>query len=174
MKKYSAASFLVAILLILVLWMLYPLALLFAIKCGLLDEATWKNAGVFGDSFGALNTLFAGMALAGLAFNIYLQSKQLQGLDQKEERTAEQLRTQTRLAAFTALLQTYHAEADTYERIAQNISGNEPINDFARITAVQNRAGVLAKRNSVVLQIENILDTSTAPIVADKPEKGAA
>lgn len=174
MKSKGAASFLAAVLLVLVAWLLYPLVMLIAIKCGLLDEATWKNAGVFGDAFGALNTLFAGLALAGLGINIYLQSKQLRELEVKEERTAEQLRTQTRLSALTALLQTYQAEAETYERIAQGISGSEPINDFSRITAVQNRAGVLAKRNAIVAQIEEILVGTPTGVNDTSPKESAA
>lgn len=37
----------------------------------------WKESGVFGDSFGGLNALFSGSALAGVIFSILLQRDEL-------------------------------------------------------------------------------------------------
>jgi hypothetical protein len=37
----------------------------------------WPERGLFGDSFGAVNTLFSGLAFAGLIVAIFLQQKQL-------------------------------------------------------------------------------------------------
>jgi hypothetical protein len=38
---------------------------------------TWANRGTFGDMFGAVNTLFSGLAFAGLIFANLTQSKEL-------------------------------------------------------------------------------------------------
>lgn len=38
---------------------------------------TWSERGTFGDMFGAVNTLFSGLAFAGLIYTIYLQSNEL-------------------------------------------------------------------------------------------------
>ena len=43
----------------------------------------WAERGVFGDSFGAINSLFSGLAFAGVIFTILLQRKELQ-LQRKE------------------------------------------------------------------------------------------
>ena len=45
----------------------------------------WTQRGLFGDSFGALNSFFSGLALAGVIITIYLQSRELR-LQRKEMR----------------------------------------------------------------------------------------
>lgn len=37
----------------------------------------WQDAGVIGDSFGAVNALFSGLALAGVVMTLYLQSRDM-------------------------------------------------------------------------------------------------
>lgn len=44
---------------------------------------TWSDRGTFGDMFGAINTLFSGLAFAGIIIAIFLQSKELE-LQRKE------------------------------------------------------------------------------------------
>ncbi len=43
----------------------------------------WSKSGSFGDTFGAINSLFSGLALAGIIYTIYLQKTEL-GLQRKE------------------------------------------------------------------------------------------
>ncbi len=43
----------------------------------------WGKRGTFGDSFGAVNALFSGLAFAGLIYTIYLQKEEL-GLQREE------------------------------------------------------------------------------------------
>jgi hypothetical protein len=57
---------------------------------------SWDNRGTFGDSFGAINSLFSGLAFAGVIFTILLQRRELSlqreelNLTRKElHRTAE-------------------------------------------------------------------------------------
>ena len=45
----------------------------------------WTQKGLFGDSFGALNSFFSGLALAGVIITVYLQSRELR-LQRKEMR----------------------------------------------------------------------------------------
>jgi hypothetical protein len=42
------------------------------------NAANLTSLGTFGDSFGALNTLFSGMAFAGIVLSLFFQSKQIQ------------------------------------------------------------------------------------------------
>jgi hypothetical protein len=37
----------------------------------------WEHKGIFGDMFGAVNTLFSGLAFAGVIYAIFLQSEEL-------------------------------------------------------------------------------------------------
>ena len=51
----------------------------------------WVKSGSFGDTFGAINSLFSGLALAGIIYTIYLQKTEL-SLQRKElEYTREEL-----------------------------------------------------------------------------------
>jgi hypothetical protein len=43
----------------------------------------WEDRGVFGDSFGAVNALFSGLAFSALIYTVHLQRKEL-GLQRKE------------------------------------------------------------------------------------------
>lgn len=56
-----------------------------------LSFTNWSESATFGDSFGAINSLFSGLALAGIIYTIYLQKIEL-GLQRKElEYTREEL-----------------------------------------------------------------------------------
>jgi hypothetical protein len=68
--------FLVAFFLVIVLW----IGFLFGTYVGFKD---WEQSGVFGDTFGAVNALFSGLALGGVFVAILLQSQELQ--HQREE-----------------------------------------------------------------------------------------
>lgn len=52
----------------------------------------WAVRGQFGDSFGALNTLFSGMAFAALVVAVILQTKELSLQRQELQETREELR----------------------------------------------------------------------------------
>ncbi|MBY0446745.1 MAG: hypothetical protein K2Q15_16240 [Burkholderiales bacterium] len=164
MQNNKTVYFIAAIFGVIIVWLLYPIALLLALKCGLIDKSTWESAGVFGDAFGALNTLFSGLALAGLAINIFIQNRQLRELERKEAMTSHQLRMQTKMSVLTALLTTYQAEAETYERIALSIKGDQEFDNISRLTAIQNRDQVLKKRNIFLREVESILDSANTPI----------
>ncbi len=54
----------------------------------------WSNRGTFGDMFGAINSLFSGLAFAGLLYTIYLQSKELSLQRQELQETRQELEGQ--------------------------------------------------------------------------------
>lgn len=78
--------------------------------------------GTIGDSFGALNTLFSGLALAGLAITITLQLRELKSLADKEEQTTKAVAAQTQALKHAALLTYYNNEIDRLERLSEYIS----------------------------------------------------
>ena len=76
------------VVIILIVWLISP----FFIQCYFNN---WTTSGTFGDSFGAINSLFSGLALAGIIYTIYLQKIELE-LQRKESReTKIQSRTQS-------------------------------------------------------------------------------
>lgn len=58
------------IILVLIIWILSAILILYG-----LDD--WADRGTFGDLFGAVNALFAGLAFAGLIYTILLQKQDL-------------------------------------------------------------------------------------------------
>ncbi|WP_077165964.1 hypothetical protein [Acinetobacter genomosp. 33YU] len=61
------------IIFVLLLWIIYPLGLKF-----FLSSNDWNILGTFGDTYGALNTLFSGLAFAVLILSLFLQRKELE------------------------------------------------------------------------------------------------
>ena len=122
-------------------WVAYGAALLF-----LPYFTTDQQRGLFGDMFGALNTLFSGLAFAGVIYAVHLQTLELalqrQELEQTrdelrrssdaQEQTSRALRQQLFLAALTASIQ---ASAALLERLPPQSVGAEE--QEARISARQ-------------------------------------
>lgn len=52
----------------------------------------WNNSGTFGDTFGAINSLFSGLALAGIIYTIYLQKTELSLQREELKYTREELK----------------------------------------------------------------------------------
>ena len=60
--------------------------------CVYYSFSNWQERGTFGDAFGALNTLFSGLAFVGIIYTIFLQRKEL-ALQRKElELTRQELK----------------------------------------------------------------------------------
>lgn len=62
-----AAILLIVIYAVFLIWATYPI-----------DRITIANAGVFGDSFGVLTSLFSALAFAGVAFTLAMQKEQIE------------------------------------------------------------------------------------------------
>lgn len=90
--------------LVVLLWLLYPYLIAYGLLSLVPEHSTWSTLGTYGDSFGALNTLFSGLALAGLALNIYLQSSQIRKFETREQ----QIETERiRLSLYERRFQVY-------------------------------------------------------------------
>ncbi len=67
----------------------------------------WVDSGVFGDTFGAINSLFSGLAFAGLLYTILLQSRELklqrEELAMNREQLISSAASQKEQAAYTLL-----------------------------------------------------------------------
>lgn len=108
------------------IWLTYPHLLVSDAARWFIPSGDWARRGVIGDSFGALNALFSGLALAGLGINIYLQSKQLSQLEKKEKTNEAQLAMQAQAMRFTALLNYYNNEIDRLERLSDEMLNLDP------------------------------------------------
>jgi hypothetical protein len=69
----------------------------------------WGNRGTFGDMFGAVNTLFSGLAFAGVIYAIILQGREL-------ELQREELRASRKEYQFSNKLKKMEILNDFYER----------------------------------------------------------
>ena len=56
------------------------------------SDSRLAKQGQYGDSFGALNALFTGLALAGVGFTLYLQIREIRELEEKRVAEEEQQR----------------------------------------------------------------------------------
>lgn len=83
----------------------------------------YKDAGVFGDMFGALNTLFTGFAFVGVIYTILLQRKQLKMLRDELDDTREATKHQQFESTFFQLL-------DLLTRIVESLRLNSRVGDF--------------------------------------------
>jgi hypothetical protein len=112
--------FLIAFVMVIVLWTAFLIITYVAFK-------DWNESGVFGDTFGAVNALFSGLALGGVIVAILLQSQELQYQReeirmtrevQKESSVAQQgqlnmLATTARLNALSTIVE-YHIRMSEY------------------------------------------------------------
>ncbi len=129
-----------------------------------LRNDSYVERGTFGDMFGAVNSLFSGLALAGIILTILLQRKELalqrQELrDTREElkrsalaqensevalrRQAENLKISAKLTALNSLVSYY---TDLESRFNQGYEVNYSISEARR------------KRDSCIQRIEEILE----------------
>ncbi|MDR1746941.1 MAG: hypothetical protein LBR49_06685 [Tannerella sp.] len=118
--KYGSWFMLIAIIII-AICLIYPLVL-FLIN-GTMD---WSKSGTFGDSYGALNTLFSGLAFAGVIVTFLIQKHELSF--QREE--MEETRREFLLNRSTNIIYNQLALFETaVERLTIPIQ-NEMVNGF--------------------------------------------
>lgn len=118
MKRYKALFILFAAVVLIQCVLGYVIASQFA---------DWQHRGTFGDMFGAVNTLFSGLAFAGVIYAIFLQSQELE-LQRKElELTRSELSksaaAQTELAKLTlhtAKINAVSSKLNTYTTLMVN------------------------------------------------------
>lgn len=100
------------------IWLAYPLIISHDIVSLIFPWMSWTKRGQIGDSFGALNTLFSGLALVGLWINLNMQGEQLKKLEKKEQDNEDQLRAQVETLKESALLSYY---SDEIKRLTEGI-----------------------------------------------------
>lgn len=73
-----------------------------------IEEMSVAKAGVFGDSFGALNTLFSGLAFAGLVITLLMQRYELKLQREDIRETRREIRTQNFESTFFQMVRLHN------------------------------------------------------------------
>lgn len=152
--KKKTTSLKLMILIVVTIWSVSALLIYFGLD-------TWDQRGTFGDLFGAVNSLFSGLAFAGLMYTIFqtqqdleLQRKEVTAnrkqliksakAQQKSEKAlaaqVEQMKVAQRLDALKTLINYY------------NLQIANPNNSEIVIEKARN------KRRSTILEIETLID----------------
>jgi hypothetical protein len=131
----------------------------------------WPTRGQFGDVFGAVNSLFSGLAFAGLIYTVFLQReelalqrneleltrKELHRTAQAQEQSEVALRAQADAASQSARLTTTSALLEHYRgELKQMLTLVIPSNDPRRAVMqdlIRREAALLAIFNSMYIQI---------------------
>ncbi len=101
-------------LVVLALWLAYQYwlpSLMTFLDC----KTDLTGSGTFGDSYGALNTLFAGLAFAGIIISIVLQSQELRETREELRGQKEQLERQAFENAFFQMLRLHNEIANSFK-----------------------------------------------------------
>ena len=119
--------------------------------------------GQFGDSFGAVNALFAGLAFAGVIFAIILQKKELELQRQELKETRDEIRGQKeQLQAQDQTLQKQNFENSFFQLLSFH---NEIVNSLMalKLTSQEKVEGRMCFRvflQTLSLHYESYMDTS--------------
>lgn len=145
------------------IWLLFIIFFIWLISYPLLDYfyPALNSKGTFGDSFGAINSLFSGLALAGIIYTILLQRKELalqrqeirdnrrelarsataqENSERSLKRQAENLKVTARLNALSTLISHYNQPRET--KTAQHLSKNSTLKYIAEIEKILNKKSI--------------------------------
>lgn len=86
------------------------------------DEKLQGVLGTFGDSFGALNTLFSGLAFSGIIISIFLQSKELKETRGEIKAQGKQFELQTEALTKQIFENTFFQLLHLHNEITQSIT----------------------------------------------------
>ena len=107
---------------IFIIWSAFPYIISSETFKTIMPTKVWDDRGVFGDSFGALNTLFSGIALAGLFINIKIQNHQIRKLEEKDDRFEALQEKQILILKNTGLLNYHTNQIMQIERNADQLA----------------------------------------------------
>ena len=91
------------------------------------------NAAEAGDMFGGINALFSGLALAGVIFAVWLQTKDVQTNQKNLEKTIESNKQSLEIMALSSLIQEADSALLRYERWEQKEGAGNYENAKAKV-----------------------------------------
>lgn len=121
MKK-SVISIIILVLSVVMAWYHYPtwMQLLFSN-----DVSEITNRALFGDSYGSLNTLFSGLAFAGIITSIFLQSQELRETRAEIKGQKEEFELQTKAMNKQVFETTFFQLLQLHNEIVQSLQIEE-------------------------------------------------
>lgn len=117
---------------------------------------SWEQRGLFGDMFGAVNTLFSGLAFAGVVYTIFVQLREQIGA--RREREESRAALQTQVEGLRQALATQAAQMTFLETALRELQ--------TQATA-STRAATLVALSSY-LQSSNMADKQLAAAASDR------
>lgn len=142
----------------------------------------WPTRARFGDSFGAVNTLFSGLAFAGLIYTVHIQRKELQL--QREElqisraelsRSAEAQERSERALSRQALAAQAAAEIAALNNLLSYVDDETKRLSASDADRIGNRAALerlAVQRSNLIEHLDGIYSESVAArLAADKSSR---
>lgn len=123
-KEHKIRNFYWLILLVISLWIISWIVT-DNLYCSVADR------GAFGDKFGFINSLFSGLALAGIIYSIFLQQKELSLQRTELKETKEEFKDQNLQTTFFNLLKSQNQIANDISTSISNIKTYERENSFS-------------------------------------------
>jgi hypothetical protein len=127
------------------LWLLFAVViLLWSLSWWLITSsqllASWELRGTFGDMFGAVNSLFSGLAFAGVIYAILLQRRELQETREELRRTADAQERSEMIARENSYLSAMAAILNAETAKMQRATGgsNAVVKALERVDDYQN------------------------------------
>lgn len=105
--------------------------------------SAWTDSGVFGDTFGAINALFSGLAFAGIVFTLIIQRREQAAQRAELESHRKELQLNVTLSAAALLLEATNLELDVLEKKAGHFDRN-------------NEKALQERKKNILKQIETI------------------
>ena len=113
------------------------------------SQTNMNRTGTFGDTFGAANSLFSGLAFAGVAVAIMFQRRELTKAHE-ESKTADEERRRTEKYAFlTASLNAATSLANSY---SDTITLTRSTTDNSRASSISEHGAPIPARGNVVIE----------------------
>jgi len=158
----------VGIIIGLVFFIIFSYAVLLVALSWPIENWSVGSAGMFGDSFGVINSLFSGLAFAAIVITILLQREELKiqhqelKLQHKElVRSSAAQETSARLIAATELLSHYKNNISTTVDILNDKSGATTfeIREDRKKKKIELDE-LIMKRDSIVQELESLVKNS--------------
>ena len=111
-------------------------ALILIIKTWPIDEYSISKAGTFGDSFGALNSLFTGLGFAGLLITIFLQREDLKLTRMELSETRAEIRLQSRTFQQQQFEESFYRLLALYRENLTQLSIKSEVSSGTRIYGI--------------------------------------
>lgn len=115
------------------------------------------NRGEYGDMFGAVNSLFSGLAFAAFIVTLLMQKQELEDNRLELKRSADAQKKSASLSALTTLLNEYNLQLEKYHQEINSQEFNLNVNELYTERVFKNKSHYQSKKDKTITAIEEIL-----------------